>query len=106
MSEEGRLPLQGTFFTKVWYFFWQIVGLTASLGTGKASSVDRAEEHIILVSANLDAEAISTVRKNQDELKKYANVPERATHHVEKNKQDPFEKIVSKVTLAINSCQY
>ena len=64
--------------------------------------MDRAEEHIILVSANLDAEAISTVRKNHAELKKYANVPERATYHVGKNEQDPFEKIVSKVTLAIN----
>ena len=94
------------FFTKVWYFVWQIVGLTASLGTGKAPSRDRAEEHILLVCANLDAEAISTVRKNQAELKMYANVPKRETHHVEKNEQDPFEKIISKVTLAINSCQY
>lgn len=63
------------------------------------------EEHIILVSANLDAETISTVKKNQTELKKYANIPERATHHVEKKKQDPFEKIIYKVALAINSCQ-
>ena len=97
MSEEGRLPLQGTFFTKVWYFVWQIVGLTASLGTGKASSVDRAEEHIILVSANLDTEAISTVRENQAELQKYANNPDQETFVAEKSDQDPFEKIISKV---------
>ncbi|XP_073244354.1 ATP-dependent RNA helicase DHX58-like isoform X4 [Porites lutea] len=75
----------------------QIVGLTASLGAGRAPSRDKAEEHIILVSANLDAEAISTVRENRAELQKYANIPDQETFVAEKSDQDPFEKIISKV---------
>ena len=88
------------------FCFVQIIGLTASLGTGKAKSVEKAEEHIILVSANLDAEVISTVQKheNKEELKKYANVPDQELHHVQKNEQDPFENIISKVVLVVNVC--
>ena len=77
----------------------QIVGLTASLGTGKAKSREKAKEHIILVSANLDAAAISTVKENREELEKYVNIPLREAHFVPKDEQDPFEKIISKVII-------
>ena len=59
--------------------------------------MEKAEEHILLVSANLDAEVISTVQKNQGELKQYANVPERKIFHITTSGHDPFEKIVSQV---------
>jgi len=59
--------------------------------------VEKAEKHILLVSANLDAEVISTVKKNQSELKKCANVPEREIFHITKSSQDPFANIVSQV---------
>ena len=59
--------------------------------------MEKAEKHILLVSANLDAEVISTVKKNQSELKKYANVPEREIAYVQKSNEDPFVKIVSQV---------
>lgn len=61
--------------------------------------MEKAEKHILLVSANLDAEVISTVKKNQSELKKYANVPEREIFHITKSSQDPFVKIVSQVNI-------
>ena len=73
------------------------MGLTASLGAGRAPSRDKAEEHIILVSANLDTEAISTVRENRAELQNYANIPDQETFVAEKSDQDPFETIISKV---------
>lgn len=59
--------------------------------------MEKAEKHILLVSANLDAEVISTVKKNQSELKMYANVPEREIAYVQKSNEDPFVKIVSQV---------
>jgi len=59
--------------------------------------VEKAEEHIVVVSANLDAEVISTVQKNREELEMYANIPSREVQFVPRNDQDPFEKIISKV---------
>ena len=51
------------------------------------------------MSANLDAEVISTVQKNKAELEKFVIVPSQKLYQVEKKDEDPFEKIISKVTL-------
>ena len=72
--------------------------------------MEKAQKHILLVSANLDAEVISTVKKNQSELKMYANVPEREIVHVQRPNEDPFVKIVSQVITfhlnGIHICTY
>lgn len=65
--------------------------------------MEKAEEHILLVSANLDAEVISTVQENQSELEKYANVPTREVFQVPTTGKDPFEKIVSQIMTKIET---
>ena len=46
----------------------QVVGLTASPGTGQASGSPQAREHILRLCANLDAHTFVTVR-NVDNLR-------------------------------------
>ena len=46
----------------------QVVGLTASPGTGQASGSSQAREHILRLCANLDAHKFVTVR-NADNLR-------------------------------------
>ena len=77
----------------------QVIGLTASLGVGKAKNPEEAGKHILLLCANLDAECISTVDENADELKKYEidNVPVRKMISVGKCRENEFEKIINKV---------
>ncbi len=53
----------------------QIVGLTASLGVGRGDTLQMAECHIIRMGANLDAQVISQVTKNRDDLELHVNVP-------------------------------
>lgn len=47
----------------------QIIGLTASLGVGKARNKNEAEEHILQLCANLDCSVIVTVEKYKKDLK-------------------------------------
>ena len=41
----------------------QIIGLTASLGVGKARNKNDAQDHILQLCANLDSSVISTVQE-------------------------------------------
>ncbi|PIO67903.1 hypothetical protein TELCIR_10330 [Teladorsagia circumcincta] len=50
----------------------QIIGLTASLGVGGKSTEKDAVAHVIRLCAMLNCKAISTVRKNVGELKKFS----------------------------------
>lgn len=53
----------------------QIVGLTASISVEKAVQDEGAVKCILEVCGNLDAETISCVVKNEDELKRTVPVP-------------------------------
>ena len=44
-------------------------------------------------------------QENKEELKKYANVPDQELHHVQKNEQDPFDRIIFKVVLFVEVCE-
>ena len=59
--------------------FIQIVGFTASVGVGRTSTDQGAEEHIKTMMANLDAEELVTVTKCLPELSEYVIVPEQGT---------------------------
>jgi len=57
----------------------QVIGLTASVGVGKAKSMQQAVDHVLTLCANLDCQDISTVRDNIDELNRHANKPTEGT---------------------------
>lgn len=58
----------------------QIVGLTASVGVGNAKTIKETIEYICTVCANLDVQAISTVRENKQDLQRFGNRPEIRKH--------------------------
>ena len=87
------------------FFPCQVVGLTASLGVGDTDKISKAVEHILQICGNLDAEAVSTVQENREELEKYANTPERKVIMVSTRRRDIFLEIIGQVssTLSIPS---
>ncbi|XP_070545149.1 antiviral innate immune response receptor RIG-I-like [Ptychodera flava] len=66
----------------------QIIGLTACLDCCQASTDPNARDYVLQICANLDAEMISMVVENKEELTKYAAVLE------EGRNQDPDGKTV------------
>uniref|UniRef100_A0A8C3URD7 RNA helicase n=1 Tax=Catharus ustulatus TaxID=91951 RepID=A0A8C3URD7_CATUS len=73
----------------------QIVGLTASVGVGNAKSTDETIEHICTLCSYLDIQAISTVRKNKEDLQRFGNKPETHIRWVKMRAQNHFADIIS-----------
>ncbi|KAG7220669.1 hypothetical protein INR49_017930 [Caranx melampygus] len=75
LKREGPLP--------------QILGLTASPGTGGAKILDKAVEHVLQICANLDSAIVST-KNYAPELKKKVPRPVKTFDIVDKRPMDPF----------------
>ncbi|XP_013391117.1 probable ATP-dependent RNA helicase DDX58 isoform X2 [Lingula anatina] len=73
----------------------QVVGLTASLGVGKANNNETAIEHILKLCANLDTEELSTVVQHENEMLQYVNVPKSDIVPVGERAMDPFKDIIT-----------
>uniref|UniRef100_A0A673BMA8 RNA helicase n=1 Tax=Sphaeramia orbicularis TaxID=375764 RepID=A0A673BMA8_9TELE len=75
LGEQGPLP--------------QILGLTASPGTGGAKTLENAVEHVLQICANLDSSIVST-KNYVPELKQKVPRPKKSFDIVDKRNEDPF----------------
>uniref|UniRef100_I3JQP2 RNA helicase n=1 Tax=Oreochromis niloticus TaxID=8128 RepID=I3JQP2_ORENI len=76
----------------------QILGLTASPGVGGATKMEKAEEHILRICANLDASRIMT--RSHEEFKKEQR---KIIVSVEDRREDPFGDVIKKIMTAIHN---
>ncbi|KAL6100766.1 ifih1 [Pungitius sinensis] len=76
----------------------QILGLTASPGVGGASKMEKAQDHILRICANLDAYRIMTT-----DLGKYQREPRKLIKTVEDRKEDPFGDVIKNIMNAIHT---
>nr|QYW22326.1 melanoma differentiation-associated protein 5 [Channa argus] len=76
----------------------QILGLTASPGVGGATKMEKAEEHILRICANLDAFKIMT-----RSLGEYKKDPRKITLSVEDRREDPFGDVIKNIMNAIHT---
>lgn len=81
--------------------FPQIVGLTASIGVGDAGSVKDAMSYILQICANLDAENISTVNRNGEELKKHVYSAIKETRKAAVRTKNPFADIIRQIMVQV-----
>ncbi|XP_033965510.1 interferon-induced helicase C domain-containing protein 1 [Pseudochaenichthys georgianus] len=70
----------------------QILGLTASPGVGGATKMEKAEDHILRICANLDASKIMTT-----DLGKFKREPRKSIQTVEDRKEDPFGDVIKNI---------
>ncbi|KAM4807948.1 antiviral innate immune response receptor RIG-I [Rhinophrynus dorsalis] len=80
-----------------WQVLPQIIGLTASVGTGKAKSVEEAKHYISKLCASLDIEVISTVKEHVEELEETVYKPEKFIRLVSHRETDSFAAIMSEI---------
>nr|XP_023678448.1 interferon-induced helicase C domain-containing protein 1 [Paramormyrops kingsleyae] len=76
----------------------QILGLTASPGVGEAKTVDKAEEHILQICANLDAFRIMTSSLGEHRKEPYKRIATAA-----ERKEDPFGDVIKGIMNAIHT---
>ncbi|XP_054828583.1 interferon-induced helicase C domain-containing protein 1 [Eublepharis macularius] len=77
----------------------QILGLTASPGVGGAKNHSKAEEHILKICANLDADRIMTVKDHASQLISQVKEPKKKFEIADDKRKDPFrEKLISIMT--------
>ncbi|XP_022094381.1 probable ATP-dependent RNA helicase DDX58 isoform X2 [Acanthaster planci] len=83
----------------------QVLGLTASMGVGKASTAYEAEYHIMKMCANLDAEEICMVQdpRNQEELRQIRDKPEEDIFEVPGRKNNGFVQEVHGIMAKIEA---
>ncbi|RMC01474.1 hypothetical protein DUI87_21913 [Hirundo rustica rustica] len=79
----------------------QILGLTASPGTGGATSFEGAVEHILQICANLDSEKITSVQDEVQHLQSHVPQPKKQYDLCQERVQDPFGEQLKKVMVQI-----
>ncbi|KAM9255182.1 ATP-dependent RNA helicase DHX58 [Cariama cristata] len=75
----------------------QVLGLTASPGTGGAASFEGAVEHILQICANLDTEKITSAQEAAQQLQSHVCQPRKQYDLCQERAQDPFGKQLKKV---------
>ncbi|XP_039553258.1 probable ATP-dependent RNA helicase DHX58 isoform X1 [Passer montanus] len=79
----------------------QVLGLTASPGTGGATSFEGAVEHILQICANLDTEKITSVQDELQHLQSHVPQPKKQYDLCQERVQDPFGDQLKKVMVQI-----
>uniref|UniRef100_A0A8C5QSJ7 RNA helicase n=1 Tax=Leptobrachium leishanense TaxID=445787 RepID=A0A8C5QSJ7_9ANUR len=80
----------------------QILGLTASPGTGRATSMEKAVEHIMQVCANLDTWRIMSHNEQSNGPAAVTKQPEKQYDLVSERAQDPFGDELKMLMLRIH----
>ncbi|XP_073907726.1 antiviral innate immune response receptor RIG-I isoform X3 [Castor canadensis] len=75
----------------------QVIGLTASVGVGDATTTDEAMAYICRLCAALDATVIATVRENLKELERVVHKPQKFFRKVESRTSNKFKLIISQL---------
>ncbi|XP_069809597.1 ATP-dependent RNA helicase DHX58-like [Dendropsophus ebraccatus] len=80
----------------------QILGLTASPGTGGASSFEKAVDHILMICANLDTYKIMSPQTSIKDLEEKAKQPNKQYDLVPERDTDPFGDKLKELMAAIH----
>ncbi|KAM8818989.1 ATP-dependent RNA helicase DHX58 [Rhynchonycteris naso] len=75
----------------------QVLGLTASLGTGRATTLDGAIEHILQLCANLDTWRIMSPQTSRPQLQEHSCQPCKQYNLCQRRSQDPFGDMLKKL---------
>ncbi|XP_033757113.1 probable ATP-dependent RNA helicase DDX58 [Pecten maximus] len=79
----------------------QVVGLTASVGVGKAKKKEDAISWIEKIMAHLDAQELCTVRQHTSKLRQYVSLPEQSTEKVQGRVSNVFGKAINNLMAKI-----